>query len=193
MGKDMRTKTSLLRFPRSPLSIVGVLFLALGLFLCTGFPAQAHVAHDAAARFFRDLGGELRPDVPFGKERVQESPEAGPQTDRFDAVEGTRPDTLVDALHDWRRLDAALARPETASAPGISETLSGPGRPSVRPSRGLSAKLSHAGPHAALLPSSPVPPLRAAEPVAVPLGTPPCFLPAARGLVFFSLPPPHFC
>lgn len=183
-------KISPRRLPSPPLSRVGVLLLALGLFLCSGFAAQAHIVENTAARFFRDLGADQRPDVPFGKETAPESPAAAAQADRSAAVDEAHPATLADASHDWRRLDAALARPETASAPGLSETLSGPGRPSLRPSRGLAAPLSHTGPHAALLPPSPVPPLRTAEPVAVPLGTPLCFLPSARGLVFFSLPPP---
>ncbi len=174
-----------------PRSVLGILFLALGLFLCSGFTARAHVADGVADRLFQNIVEGDWLDAVSERQRSPETPpDSGPQVDRFDAVDGTHPETL-DAQRDWQRLDAALARAGTASLGVSSETLSGNGRPSLRHPRGTAepSGADHA-PQAALVTAPPVVPPRAVAPVAVPIGTPLCYLPAPRGLVIFSLPPP---
>ena len=192
MKKGMRTKkTSFRAFLSLPRSVLGILFLALGLFLCSDFTARAHVADGVADRLFQNIvEGDWLDAVSERQRSPETTPDSGPQVDRFDAVDGTHPETL-DAQHDWQRLDAALARAGTTSLGVSSETLSGNGRPSLRHQRGTvePSDADHA-PQATLVTVPPVVPPRAVDPVVVPIGTPLCYLPAARGLVIFSLPPP---
>lgn len=175
-----------------PASVLGALVLALGLFLCSGFTARAHVDPDVTSRLFLDIvEGNWLDDVAERQRSLQGASESGPQVDRFDAVDGAHSETLVDARRDWQRLDAALARAGTASLGVSSETLSGNGRPSLRHPRGnANPPSADPAPQAALAATPPILPLRAADPCIVPIGTPRCYLPSARGLVIFSLPPP---
>lgn len=178
-------------FPSLPRSVLGILFLAFGLFLCSGFTARAHVADGLSSPLFQDiLEGDWLDAVSERQRSRETASEGGPQIDRFDAVDAHHPETLVDARRDWDRLDAALAR-ASLSMDVPSETLSGSGRPSLRHARGTSAPSSaDASPQATLASAPPTVPPHAVDPVALPIGTPLCYLPAARGLVIFSLPPP---
>ena len=53
--------------------------------------------------------------------------------------------------------------------------------------------LPHSSGYAAALASAPVLPQISVTPVALPIGTPLCFLPAERGLVSYPTPPPYGC
>ena len=53
--------------------------------------------------------------------------------------------------------------------------------------------LPHSSGYAAALASAPVLPQISVIPVALPIGTPLCFLPAERGLVSYPTPPPYGC
>ena len=53
--------------------------------------------------------------------------------------------------------------------------------------------LPHSSGYAAALASAPVLPQICVTPVALPIGTPLCFLPAERGLVSYPTPPPYGC
>lgn len=186
-------KRPLRAFPSLPRSVLGILFLAFGLFLCSDFTARAHVADGLTSPLFQDIvEGDWLDAVSERQRSPETASEGGPQIDRFDAVDAHHPQTLVDARRNWDRLDAALARAGTASLGASSETLSGNnGRPSPRHARGTSVPSSaEASPQAALTAAPPAIPPLAAAPVALPIGTPLCYLPAARGLVIFSLPPP---
>ena len=174
MGKGMNTlkpiKDATTSFSRS---VLGTLLFAFGLFLCSSFSAQAHIDNDVSRQF--------------------EGNDIGPQLQRFDAVD--EDSALVEASSGWRQLDAALARSERNLFASISETLNGNiSQTTARTPKSVTDKpLPHSSGYAAALVSAPVLPQISVTPVALPIGTPLCFLPAERGLVSYPTPPPYGC
>ena len=122
-----------------------------------------------------------------------EGNDIGPQLQRFDAVD--EDSALVEASSGWRQLDAALARSERNLFASISETLNGNiSQTTARTPKSVTDKpLPHSSGYAAALASAPVLPQISVTPVALPIGTPLCFLPAERGLVSYPTPPPYGC
>lgn len=118
---------------------------------------------------------------------------SAPQLQRFDAVD--EDSVLVEASSGWRQLDAALARSERNLFASISETLNGNiSQTTARtPKSVIDKTLPHSSGYAAALASAPVLPQISVTPVALPIGTPLCFLPAERGLVSYPTPPPYGC
>mgnify|MGYP006976863835 CR=1 FL=1 len=164
--------------------------MALGLFLCSDFTARAHVADGVADRLFQNIvEGDWLDAVSERQRSPETTPDSGPQVDRFDAVDGTHPETL-DAQHDWQRLDAALARAGTASLGVSSETLSGNGRPSLRHQRGTvePSDADHAPQATLVTVAAGCSARRAVDPVVVPIGTPLCY-PARRASASFIFSP----
>ena len=104
-------------------------------------------------------------------------------------------EALLEAARGWRQLDAALARSERNLFASISETLNGNiSQTTARTPKSVTDKpLPHSSGYAAALASAPVLPQISVTPVALPIGTPLCFLPAERGLVSYPTPPPYGC
>ena len=179
MGKGMNTlkpiKDATTSFSRS---VLGTLLFAFGLFLCSSFSAQAHIDNDVSRQFEALLEAAPSADVFKAQHSELEGNDIGPQLQRFDAVD--EDSALVEASSGWRQLDAALARSERNLFASISETLNG----------NLSQTTAR---YAAALASAPVLPQISVTPVALPIGTPLCFLPAERGLVSYPTPPPYGC
>lgn len=187
MGKGMNTlkpiKDATTSFSRS---VLGTLLFAFGLFLCSSFSAQAHIDNDVSRQFEALL--EAAPSADVFKVSIP-----GPQLQRFDAVD--EDSALVEASSGWRQLDAALARSERNLFASISETLNGNiSQTTARTPKSVTDKpLPHSSGYAAALASAPVLPQISVTPVALPIGTPLCFLPAERGLVSYPTPPPYGC
>ena len=194
MGKSMNTlrpiKDATTSFSRS---VLGTLLFAFGLFLCSSFSAQAHIDSDVSRQFEALLETAPSSMEAFKDQRSElESGDIGPQLQRFDAVdEGS---ALVEVSGEWR-LDAALARSERNLFASISETLnSNISQTTARTPKSVTDKpLPHSSGYAAALASAPVLPQISVTPVALPIGTPLCFLPAERGLVSYPTPPPYGC
>lgn len=194
MGKGMNTlkpiKDATTSFSRS---VLGTLLFAFGLFLCSSFSAQAHIDNDVSRQFEALLEAAPSADVFKAQHSELEGNDIGPQLQRFDAVD--EDSALVEASSGWRQLDAALARSERNLFASISETLNGNiSQTTSRTPKSVTDKpLPHSSGYAAALASAPVLPQISVIPVALPIGTPLCFLPAERGLVSYPTPPPYGC
>ena len=177
MGKGMNTlkpiKDATTSFSRS---VLGTLLFAFGLFLCSSFSAQAHIDNDVSRQFEALLEAAPSADVFKAQHSELEGNDIGPQLQRFDAVDE----------------DSALV---AASSGCISETLNGNiSQTTARTPKSVTDKpLPHSSGYAAALASAPVLPQISVTPVALPIGTPLCFLPAERGLVSYPTPPPYGC
>ena len=184
MGKGMNTlkpiKDATTSFSRS---VLGTLLFAFGLFLCSSFSAQAHIDNDVSRQFEALLEAAPSADVFKAQHSELEGNDIGPQLQRFDAVD------------EDSALDAALARSERNLFASISETLNGNiSQTTARTPKSVTDKpLPHSSGYAAALASAPVLPQISVIPVALPIGTPLCFLPAERGLVSYPTPPPYGC
>lgn len=194
MDKGMNTlkpiKDATTSFSRS---VLGTLLFAFGLFLCSSFSAQAHIDNDVSRQFEALLEAAPSADVFKTQHSELEGNDIGPQLQRFDAVD--EDSALVEASSGWRQLDAALARSERNLFASISETLNGNiSQTTARTPKSVTDKpLPHSSGYAAALASAPVLPQISVTPVALPIGTPLCFLPAERGLVSYPTPPPYGC
>lgn len=180
MGKGMNTlkpiKDATTSFSRS---VLGTLLFAFGLFLCSSFSAQAHIDNDVSRQFEALLEAAPSEDVFKAQHSELEGNDIGPQLQRFDAVDE----------------DSALARSERNLFASISETLNGNiSQTTARTPKSVTDKpLPHSSGYDAALASAPVLPQISVTPVALPIGTPLCFLPAERGLVSYPTPPPYGC
>ncbi len=194
MGNAMNTlkpiKDATTSFSRS---VLGTLLFAFGLFLCSSFSAQAHIDSDVSRQFEALLEAVPSADIFKEQHSELESHDSGPQFQRFDAVE--EDSVLVEAFSGWRRLDAALSRSERNLFASISETFNGSiSQTTARtPKNAADKTLPQSSAHAAASASAPVLPQSSVTPVALPIGTPLCFLPAERGLVSYPTPPPYGC
>lgn len=189
MDKGMNTlkpiKDATTSFSRS---VLGTLLFAFGLFLCSSFSAPMSAGSSKPS-----LKRPPSADVFKAQHSELEGNDIGPQLQRFDAVD--EDSALVEASSGWRQLDAALARSERNLFASISETLNGNiSQTTARTPKSVTDKpLPHSSGYAAALASAPVLPQISVTPVALPIGTPLCFLPAERGLVSYPTPPPYGC
>ncbi len=166
--------------PTVPRFVLGLLAVVFAFLLCSPLSTQAH----GNATFLLDLPAA---SALLG-ERLGLS-DAVSLSERS-AVPDDAPE-LVETVN-WKRLDAALARPGADCPSGISESHSAGSQLSARTSKQVLDEQAHPT-HAALSLPSPLPPRLSVTPVALSVGTPLCFLPAARGLVSYPTPPPYGC